>query len=210
MTSETHFKTQKFNAVWGYSDLMCSCVCLLAALSCSRCDSSPERRCLMARPYSMSRPPSVSAHSCTALWSSTCNGSSALEPRTVGENQGLKIFSQITYQKERKDEAWDIRMTEWDPLEGREKLPLGSVVSSITFSSLSAVPSSAIFPLPICLKGQNRVPCVTSQPQHKASFVPKGRLHNGVQRVTSGLSKWSWTGSSFLLVVCQKFGIVGK
>lgn len=139
------------------------CACLLAALSCRRCVSSRERRCLMARPNSTSRPPSVpSAHSCTALCSSTCRGSPALEPRTVGENQGLKIFSQITYQKgrERKKAGWDITQTRrgdrlWAPRRESKITPWGSVISSITSISLSATPSSAIFPLPICLKGQN-------------------------------------------------------
>lgn len=93
MTELALLRVQKLSAVWTRL-LLCSC----PPLGCPVSSWTSSRRrayscCLMSCRCSLS---SISAHSCTARCNSTCRGSPALAPSSVGENHGLKIFSQIT------------------------------------------------------------------------------------------------------------------
>lgn len=152
--------------------------------------SSTSRSCscsLTARVRLASSPLSISAHSCTARCSSTCRGSPALAPSSVGENQGLKIFSQITCGETEREKHDSYRPQREKHGYGWGKRPLapswsrfivsGAIISHIRYACrLKAMVS------------------LTQRPErYKALIVLNGRPYNGKVEVTKGCVKWSGT-----------------
>lgn len=143
--------------------------------------------CLTARVRLASSPLSISAHSCTARCSSTCRGSPALAPSSVGENQGLKIFSQITCGETEREKHDSYRPQREKHGYGWGKQPLapswsrfiisGAIISHIRYACfLKAMVS------------------LTQRPErYKALIVLNGRPYNGKVEVTEGCVKWSGT-----------------
>lgn len=93
----------------------------LAESSWTSCVRRPWSRNLMSRERSACSPPSASAQSCTACWSSTWRGCPALSPSSVGENHERKIFSQITCTEGEKE-----RIRELTIIEAKQKASRGN------------------------------------------------------------------------------------
>lgn len=168
ITTKHHFHvtSQKLSAVW-MRRFACACFRLwwLAESSWTSCVRRPLRCNLIFRARSASSPPSVSAQSCTACWSSTWRGRPALSPSSVGENHERKIFSQITCTERKREKELTKSWPSARPngrLQDNRKQPLWAWPAGLI--SWPWLQSSVIFLFHVVWRGQEQEICSSAWP----------------------------------------------